>query len=357
MRKLEPLWRALGRAPALSGVSAFWRELVGPDFGALRPFLRALPELATTYPCPTPGPDGCPRGIVAHAADDIVAVCRARPRACETLALKRADIVAYELDLAKLGTRLRVMLELAGDGAPIPAGEHTRTLYFGAYQPVEGSAFPAYLTLASDAEEVQSVVDDLLRRETRAFILLVPAVDSLAPDCLEVLAARGSIALALADITGVDDRGQLALARPADVLLAPFREAVMLEAARGTGNGMVFFRTPAGATWEQVEIRFKDSHTVRVRVLDAHGVFHYAQMGMANGKNSKPTRQWELLEAFAEARGTLTWKSPHADRKNQKRRELLAKDLRAFFRIDGDPMPLTADGGGWRARFTTRVDE
>jgi hypothetical protein len=112
---------------------------------------------------------------------------------------------------------------------------------------------------------------------------------------------------------------------------------------------MVFFETPAEATWGQVEIRFKDSHTVSVRVGDAHGVFHYAQMGMASRKNSKPTRQWDLLEAFAGGRGTLTWESSDASRKNQKRRELLAKDLRAFFRhLQGNGTAYAAASPGNR---------
>ena len=112
---------------------------------------------------------------------------------------------------------------------------------------------------------------------------------------------------------------------------------------------MAFFATPAGATWEQVEIRFKDGHTVSVKALAEQGVFNYTQMGMANRKNAEPTVQWKLLKTFAAARGHLTWESPDADRKNQKRREVLSKDLRAFFQIEGDP--ITSDGGGWRVRF------
>jgi hypothetical protein len=42
-------------------------------------------------------------------------------------------------------------------------------------------------------------------------------------------------------------------------------------------------------------------------------------------------------------------RSRQADRRNQKRRERLARSLRAFFRIEGDP--LAACGNGWRTRF------
>jgi len=112
---------------------------------------------------------------------------------------------------------------------------------------------------------------------------------------------------------------------------------------------MVFFPTPADATWEQVRIHFTDGHTVSASVGDASGVYHYSQMGMADRRNGNFTKQWELLESFATGRGILDWEHPDARRENQKRREMLARDLRAFFRIEGDP--LAVQGNGWRTRF------
>jgi len=120
---------------------------------------------------------------------------------------------------------------------------------------------------------------------------------------------------------------------------------------------MVFFPTPPDATWGDVSIQFTDGHTVSVKVKSVGGVFHYAQMGMANKKNSKPTVQWELLETFANEHGVLDWSSNKADRKNQKRREILATNLRDFFRIEGDPFRLTDDGKGWQALFLISPDE
>jgi len=155
----------------------------------------------------------------------------------------------------------------------------------------------------------------------------------------------------LPEVFAADDQGRLTLAGEADDALAPFRASVLDEAVRATADGMVFFPTPPGATWEAVRIRFRDGHTVSVSVLGEDGVFLYSQMGMANRKNAEPTVQWKLLKVFAEEHGTLTWHSTHAHSKNKKRRENLSKDLRAFFRIDGDPISLTPDGKGWRVRF------
>jgi hypothetical protein len=114
---------------------------------------------------------------------------------------------------------------------------------------------------------------------------------------------------------------------------------------------LALFPTPPDATWNDVHIRFNDGHTVSITVKSARGVFHYTQMGMANKKNGKPTIQWELLRIFADAHGVLDWSSYKAHRRNQKRREILAANLRRFFRIEGDPFRLTTDRKGWEAKF------
>jgi hypothetical protein len=62
-----------------------------------------------------------------------------------------------------------------------------------------------------------------------------------------------------------------------------------------------------------------------------------------------PFVQGLLLETFAEGRRLLDWRNRKADRKNQKRKENLATDLKRFFRIDGTPFAL--EGDGWRTRF------
>jgi hypothetical protein len=122
-------------------------------------------------------------------------------------------------------------------------------------------------------------------------------------------------------------------------------------------DARLFFPTPPDAIWENVSIRFKDGHTVSIKVKSVGGVFNYTQMGMANKKNGNPTLQWKLLEVFANERGILDWSSDEANPRNQKRRELLAANLREFFRIKGDPFKMTKDGKGWQARFLISPEE
>jgi hypothetical protein len=122
-------------------------------------------------------------------------------------------------------------------------------------------------------------------------------------------------------------------------------------ALRKKKGPLVLFPTPPDSTWEDVHVRFKDGHTVSIRVKSETGMFNYTQMGMASRKNGNPTVQWELLRTFADEGGTLVWSSSKADRRNQKRREILAANLRCFFQIDTDPFRLTPDRKGWEANF------
>lgn len=115
------------------------------------------------------------------------------------------------------------------------------------------------------------------------------------------------------------------------------------------------FPTPAGARWEEVNIRFLNGHDVEVRVRDVVRTLDHVRFGLSSSRNGLPTEQWKLLEAFGEERGRLTWESSHAHRKNAKRKELLAKALREFFGIEGDPFrPFQK---GWAARFSVSIEE
>lgn len=107
---------------------------------------------------------------------------------------------------------------------------------------------------------------------------------------------------------------------------------------------------PPGTKWSEIKIRFKDGHTVSIMIGGKFKrICHYSEMGMGK-KSSDPTVQWELLHAFAIGHGTLTWDNSFADKKNQKRRERLARDLRAIFGVESDPIEFI-QGDGWRTRF------
>ena len=90
-----------------------------------------------------------------------------------------------------------------------------------------------------------------------------------------------------------------------------------------------------------------------LRVVAAANSREASRVGLSVPKSCgdavRRTRAQRRLRAFAAGGGILTWRSPGANRRNQKRRELLARALQAFFRIEGDPIVPQDDG--WRTRF------
>jgi hypothetical protein len=97
MRDLLRIWRRVESLPVAAGVDAQWIELLGGDLRFLEPYLRPEQQLATNYPCPHPVHDNCPRRVVHHGPDDIVAVCGNASPQCEPLKLTRQQLVVRSL--------------------------------------------------------------------------------------------------------------------------------------------------------------------------------------------------------------------------------------------------------------------
>jgi hypothetical protein len=349
LRKMEKithsLWQALERVPGLAAVEAEWKALLGPGYEPARNLLRPNGKRASSYPCPAGC--GCAHKVVSHSPDDIVAVCRCEPKRCETLELKRTDIVVYELKWSALGATVASALKAIPEDSAVEGLPMTRRI--GTYSPYAGFRFPIYLTIQIEPGEFQRVVEGLVSREDGPFILSAPTHDLYGSECEKLLQRKKASFRSLADLLVCKDDGKLVTEKSTDAILADFRSA-LLPSPEDAGS-MVFFPTPPDATWGDVSIKFKDGHTVSIKVGNAAGTYNYTQMGMADERNGDPTKQWQLLQDFADEHGILDWSSSKADRRNQKRRELLAKDLKRFFRIDGDPIELTGEGKGWRVLF------
>jgi hypothetical protein len=266
----------------------------------------------------------------------------------ERITLATTDLIVQELDRLVLHLALGAALGLVGEPAPVDHLRHTYRL--GSYEPLAGYRFPAWLTTQSSKAQFGQVIDRLLATCDGPLVMLAPTGRFLCPAGEASLRQRQACFLSLEEAVAREDDGRLVATAVADRALEAFRQRVVPE--NSLESAIAFFPTPAGATWGQVKLRLVDGHTVSVVVADARGVFHYAELGLANRRSGSPSVQWELLRMFAEGGGTLTWRSPGAGRRNQKRRELLARSLRQFFRIEGDP--FVASGKGWRARFEIR---
>ena len=337
------IWHAFEAIPGTAAVNIEWKALLGSDYETAKVFLRPNGKMAASHPCMVQRGCGCEHEVVVHDSEDIVAVCRCE-RGCETFSLQRSDIVVYELNRRALDASLAKvfgLFEETDSAIDLPG-----TTRIGVYSPYAGYRFPVYLTIQMEPDDFNRILDGLLSRNDNPFILLAPTRNHCTSMAEKRLAAKGSIYIPLSENVS----RQFQLLRSMDDIFANLPRPE-------ENDARLFFPTPPDAIWENVSIRFKDGHTVSIKVKSVGGVFNYTQMGMANKKNGDPTLQWKLLETFAEERGTLDWSSDKADRKNQKRRELLAANLREFFRIEGDPFKMTKDGKGWQARFLISPEE
>ena len=345
-------WQALETVPGLSAVAAEWQMRIGEGYESAKPFLRPSGTLASSHPCTERRPCECAHAVVEHGPEDIVAVCRCG-HGCTTFPLNRSEIAVYELDRTAFDQVVAGAFNLMGE--PHTENGLHQTTRIGVYSPYAGFRFTVYLTIQMEPDDFHHGVSGLASRTDEPFVLLAPTRDLCTSRTEQVLANRKSAFIPLEEALDLAGRRKLRLRRLLDDILASFW-TVHLPAPEDDGS-MIFFPTPPDATWSDVSIRFVDNHTVSIRVKSETRKLHYAQMGMANKKNGNPTVQWDLLDNFAEERGLLDWNSRHADPRNQKRRENLARNLRSFFRIEGDPFHLTDDGKGWQARFRISPDE
>ena len=338
------LWQSLERVQGWAGVRSVWREHMGDDLQFLLPLLRPMEALAMSLPWP-----GTIEGrkVVVHDEDDIVAV---DPETCESVPIRRDDIVLWQLDADTLFRGVATAMGLAG--TPSSVGVGNRLWWLGDYVPVEGERFPVYFATTRDAQSLLRSAGHVSALSQRPFVLATPTRGGASEEFNRVVEGRASAWITLAETLTWQGEGVFETIRPLVYSLGELTARhVNVAAAR---SDTPRFATPAGARWSDVRIRFTDAHTVSLTVKEQAGVFDYSSMGMGVARTRKPDVQWALLYAFAKGRGILDWLSPEASPKNQKRRERLAEKLQAFFGIAGDPIRI--EGKGWATLFRAEAD-
>jgi hypothetical protein len=287
--------------------------------------------------------------VVRHSPDDIVGIHDGgRP----SITLTKRDVLIYRIDHRRICRSAVLALGIDASEAAVDGLPHTFRI--GSYRPFAGLAFPAYLTIPLESADLLRAAEVVSSQSEVPFIIIAPTSRRLRPASEALLKQRNACFLTLAESIITDSAGKWTATPEAAQRLAAFQQAVVPQAMEA--GAMAFFPTPSNATWTNLRIKFIDGETVSLKLGDVAGTFVYSQMGMADGRNAKPTKQWELLRFFARGFGVMTWNSPDANRKNQKRRESLADDLKSFFRLDGEPIVLTDDKKGWRTAFSIEPD-
>ncbi|WP_145215245.1 hypothetical protein [Planctomycetes bacterium TBK1r] len=270
----------------------------------------------------------------------------------EFVNLSRQDVLCYRLDSKRLVRDL-------GSALPfVPCVETIarvpQALRFGTYEAERGCTFPVYFLPDQSDRLLRQVVAMLKLESAGPMIVMQPERCQVLQSTSEWMSGNDVLLLSLAETFSITPRKSFAVTVSAVAKIDAFRQryAPNIDATRPD----ICFPTPTGAGWADLRIKFVDGETVSIHLGETKGVYIYAQLGLVDARNGRPTKQWELLKSFADGRGLLTWKSADACRRNKKRKEYLSANLRDFFRIPGDPIVLTDDKKGWRTAFATEPE-
>ncbi len=345
------LWQYLDKLPAQSAAWCDWNSALGqwntfPEFQ--KRYLQLNKGKAMAVNCKSNCCMSCPRKVVEHASDDIVAVCPEQED--RPYPLNPQDILVHSLRRGTFHRDLCSALKITHRESKEPDCRHTWRI--GEYVPEAGSVFPAFITFQQEPGELTEVTLNLCMSYEKPFTVIAPTRRLLTPRAEQLLEKRNALFIAMSDEVTFSDKGILQVKRPATELFARFQK----EIPKQDSGGMVHFPTPAGISWEAVTIHFVDGHTVSIRAGEAHGRYNYTQLGMVNKKNSEPTAQWKLLLGFADAQGSIDWKSSVASNNLKAQKRSLSKRLRNFFRLENDPIEWIKTEKCYRCRFRILPD-
>lgn len=330
------LWRALESLDDIATSHLSWQLWLGDSFSNHRDWLQPTGPLAAALP-------------VAGRPYEWLEVCEVTEgvfegynvKTEEFVPVERGDIVCYEFNFRKLADELAglVGFDVAFEKLGGPPYRY-RLGHFG--NPL-GSGFSFYLAKANSPRRLESCIDALLAETPRPFGLFLASNRMLSSRAEAVLDARGCLTIPLEQTLVHNAEEGWSLSSWASQQLVQFRDSLLPPTKPVAGR----FPTPPGSRWSEVSLRFLSSDRVAVSIRDQHQVLTYAQLGLVDSRNGRPSKQWELLRQFANTHGLMTWNSPGACRQNRKRRELLSKSLQNFFDIAGEPIELTDDRKGW----------
>lgn len=340
------LWQYMEDMPGQSAPLVEWHQHLDgwPGFHNFQSrYLKLTRNHATAVDCATQCGLGCPRKVVTHTPNDIVAVCPEREE--KPYPLKRQDTLIYSVNRPALHKDICSALGIDHRESKVDGCRHTWRV--GDFVPTAGLVFPVFLTQQEGQDELLEIVKNLCLLHADPFVLLSPTRRRLSPPAEQMLAQRKAIFLALENEMPFNEHGGLQVHRTPDDLFAPLHEDIP---EPGSG-GMVHFPTPDGIKWSDIKIQFRNGHTVTIWAGGQSGRYTYYQMGMYSKKNGDRTLQWKLLEAFAASRGEIDWSSLVANNKLKKQKQELSKCLREFFRLQEDPIEWVKGEKSYRCRF------
>lgn len=115
------------------------------------------------------------------------------------------------------------------------------------------------------------------------------------------------------------------------------------------------YKLPAGTQWKNIVIKFLDEETVSISVGRYYKdvIQTFEEMGFVDKRFSspRPNEAWKFLKVLAINNGEITFKDKKAKLTYKKQKELLAKQLQSYFRMESDPFYPYHETKSYRARF------
>lgn len=348
--EINSLWTVLTEGSLSGSVLAEWRDRLNADLGAARPFLVPIGKHASNYPCPHPGEPGCPRRVVRHAPDDIVAVCGNVPSSCEMLTLRKAELAVYRFDGALFGMRVAEMLDLKNAGSIQQIGKHAAWL-LGEYKSPDRRRLMIALCLDHTAKRLPIAVTRSLERGSPQHIPTV--VFAPFPAGRTQPNHGGAIFVgSLADLFTLTKKKELILKEPPHEFFNRLGALALSGSKKPRPSGPV--PAPPGTSWTEVHIRITDETHAVIRIGDLVDTYQHSHLGLSNPRSGKGSKQWELLTRFAQGTGELGLPDGESARLVRKQRERLSQALREAFGIDAAPF-YRARVGVWRSYIDLSV--
>lgn len=194
------MWSALEHLSNLLGTTADWQDKLGNEFAVVqRRYLRPTDRIAQTYPCPKLNSEHCPRGIVKHGADDFAAYCRQSPKQCDTLNLKKADVILYEFHLEKLAFELADVLELNPINK-ITIHKPTRPIKLGDLQLASSKTIPVFFQINPPFLDLNVVIQNLYVETSSAVIVLSTSLKGLKDHWIGAWHSSGIAAMEISNL-------------------------------------------------------------------------------------------------------------------------------------------------------------
>ncbi|WP_146438400.1 hypothetical protein [Crateriforma conspicua] len=266
----------------------------------------------------------------------------------ETQTLPRRDAVVFRVNLPLIFRSICRTSDWRWDYHEVREAE-------GLYRIAVDSLSPSVqLSIFCVSGDLDASLAYLAAVSNKTYVIFRSSGGDLDANSQLMLQRMHSIDFALPQCTELGDRGIVALNDSAMQRLTDFRRQHSPPPEPNPQNQGL--DVPPATTWSSVQIHFIDNETIRVSVAGSSRIFHYTQLGMANSRNAKPVKQWQLLRTYADNHGVLTWRDSGAAQNVKKQTQELNKKLIASLGIAGTAIEYDRSIKGYRTVFRIEAD-